>query len=149
MKYCFLFGFLLALVWWSVKRFGPVARSAVESVLPASIFKIVNGVLFKPIAMLKHVHPSLFMNGMITWAPYNLSFWTGGFYVSVAFMYYLRRYKTAWWEKYNYVLSAGLSGGMAFSAVIISSPCNITPRMLFGGATPSTTIPLTEVLTQG
>ncbi|KAJ2966614.1 hypothetical protein NQ176_g10065 [Zarea fungicola] len=34
-------------------------------------------------------------------------------------MWYLRRYKTAWWEKYNYVLSAALTGGVAFSAIII------------------------------
>ncbi|KAJ3499348.1 hypothetical protein NLG97_g394 [Lecanicillium saksenae] len=118
-KYCFLLGFLLAIVWWTVKRFGPKLRSGVKSVLPAGVFRIVNAVLFKPISWLKHVHPSLVFNGMLGWAPTNLSYWTGGLYMSIAFMWYLRRYKLAWWEKYNYVLAAGLQGGVAFSAIII------------------------------
>ena len=119
MKYCFLLGFLLALVWWSTKRFGSIVRESARSVLPAAIFKPVNAVFFVPISWLKHVHPSLIFNGMLFWAPLNLSYFTGGLYVSFAFMYYLRRYKTAWWEKYNYVLSAALSAGVAFSAIII------------------------------
>lgn len=88
-------------------------------VLPSAIFNPLNMVLFKPISWLKHVHPSLLVNGMISWAPWNLSYYTSGFYVSLTFMYYMKRYKLAWWEKYNYVMSAGLTGGMAFSAIII------------------------------
>lgn len=34
-------------------------------------------------------------------------------------MYYMKRYKLAWWEKYNYVMSSALTGGMTFSAIII------------------------------
>lgn len=59
------------------------------------------------------------MNGMILWAPKNLSYWIGSVYVAFAFMWYVKRYKTAWWEKYNYILSAALTGGVAFSAIII------------------------------
>ncbi|XWX02402.1 hypothetical protein V2A60_010439 [Cordyceps javanica] len=118
-KYCFLLGFLLALVWWTVKRFGPRVRAAAKATLPAGIFGLLNMGLFVPISWLKHVHPSLVFNGMIGWAPTNLSYWIGGVYVSIAFMWYLKRYKLAWWEKYNYVLAAGLQGGVAFSAIII------------------------------
>jgi hypothetical protein len=56
---------------------------------------------------------------MLWWAPLNLSYFTTGLYFSVAFMYYLKRYKTAWWEKYNYVLAAAFQGGVAFSGLII------------------------------
>jgi hypothetical protein len=128
MKYCFLLGFLLAIFWWVVKRLGPAVRAASQNALPAGAFNLLNAVAFKPISMFKHIHPSLIMNGMITWAPYNLTFWTGGFYTSFAFMYYLRRYKTAWWEKYNYVLSAGFTGGMAFSAIIIFFAVQYYPK---------------------
>ncbi|KND86496.1 Oligopeptide transporter 2 [Tolypocladium ophioglossoides CBS 100239] len=119
MKYCFLLGFLLSLVWWTTKRFGSHVREACRAALPVTIFKPLNAVIFIPISWLKHVHPSLVMNGMLLWAPTNLTYFTGGFYVSFAFMYYLKRYKTAWWEKYNYVLSAALTGGVAFSGIII------------------------------
>ncbi|KAK1751536.1 oligopeptide transporter 2 [Echria macrotheca] len=119
MQYCFLLGFLLALVWWAGKRFGGYVREAARKVMPGVIFKPINLVLFTPIAWLKHVHPSLIFNGMLFWAPLNMTYFTGGLYVSFVFMYYLRRYKTAWWEKYNYVLAAALTGGVAFSAIII------------------------------
>lgn len=127
MKYCFLFGFLFAIFWWAVKRFGSYIREAVRGAVPAAIFKPLNAVFFTPISWLKHVHPSLIFNGMLYWAPYNLSYWTGGFYFSFYFMYYLRRYKTAWWEKYNYVLSAALSGGVAFSGIIIFFAVQFNP----------------------
>jgi OPT family small oligopeptide transporter len=118
-KYCFLLGFLLALGWWSIKRMGPRVRSGAKSILPAGIFGVLNLVLFKPISWMKHVHPSLVMNGMITWAPRNLSFWIASIYPAFIFMYWIKRYKTAWWEKYTYILQAALTGGVAFSAIII------------------------------
>lgn len=130
MQYCFLFGFLLALVWWSAKRFGGHAHKAAKNTLPAAIFKPLDLVVFTPISWLKHVHPSLVFNGLLQWAPVNLTYWTGGFYVSFFFMYYLRRYKTAWWEKYNYVLAAGLTGGVAFSGIIIFFAVQYHPKDL-------------------
>lgn len=65
-------------------------------------------------------NPILFCYGIINfYAPYNLSYATGGMYVSFAFMWYLRNRYTSWFEKYTYVLSAGLSAGVAISAIII------------------------------
>ena len=130
MKYCFLLGFLLSLVWWGTKRFGGRVRNAIEGVLPSAVFAPLNLLIFTPISWLKHVHPSLIFNGMLFWAPLNLTYFTGGFYVSFAFMYYLKRYKTAWWEKYNYVLSAALTGGVAFSGIIIFFAVQYHPKTL-------------------
>ncbi|KAJ6447191.1 Oligopeptide transporter 2 [Purpureocillium lavendulum] len=119
LKYCFLLGFILAIVWWCVKNYGPHVREACRGALATPVFNFLNMVVFKPISWLKHVHPSLVLNGFLPWAPTNLSYLIGAIYISIIFQYYLRRYKTAWWEKYNYVLSAALGGGMAFSAIII------------------------------
>lgn len=130
MKYTFLLGFLLALVWWSIKRFGSKVRQAFKNALPSAVFAPINTVIFTPISWLKHVHPSLIFNGMLFWAPINLTYFTGGFYISFAFMYYLRRYKTAWWEKYNYVLSAALTGGVAFSGIIIFFAVQYHPKSI-------------------
>ncbi|UKZ81692.1 hypothetical protein TrVFT333_009464 [Trichoderma virens FT-333] len=127
-KYTFLLGFLLALVWWGLKRFGSYIRAACKAALPAVIFRPINAVIFTPISWLKHVHPSLVFNGMLLWAPLNLTYFTGGLYFSFAFMYYLKRYKTAWWEKYNYVLSAALTGGVAFSGIIIFFAVQYHPK---------------------
>ncbi|KAH0362579.1 OPT-domain-containing protein, partial [Aureobasidium melanogenum] len=99
MKYMFLLGALLAVFWWSVKRYGSFIRSVAQAKLD--------------------VHPSLVINGFLYWAPLNLTYFTSAVYMSFGFMFYLRRYKTAWWEKYNYVLFAALSAGVAFSGIII------------------------------
>lgn len=130
MKYCFLLGFLLAVVWWTIKHFGSYFRSVLRSALPDAVFTPLNVLIFNPISYLQHVHPSLIINGMLSWAPYNLTYYTGGFYISFVFMYYLRRYKTAWWEKYNYVLPAALTGGVAFSAILISFAVHYHPMKL-------------------
>ncbi|KAI5200374.1 hypothetical protein AUEXF2481DRAFT_43913 [Aureobasidium subglaciale EXF-2481] len=119
MKYMFLLGFLLALVWWFIKRYGPVMRSKVHATLPTSIFRPLDLIVFTPISWLQSVHPALVINGMLSWAPLNLSYYTSAVYMSFGFMYYLRLYKTSWWEKYNYVLAAALSAGVAFSGIII------------------------------
>lgn len=119
MKYTFLFGFLLGLAWWTTKRFGPRVREAARASLPTALFAPLNYAVFTPLSWLKFTHPSLVITGFLNWAPYNLSQIWGGMYFSFAFMWYLRKYKTAWWEKYNYVLSAALGAGVAFSGVII------------------------------
>jgi OPT family small oligopeptide transporter len=119
MKYMFLLGFLLALVWWSVKRYGSSLRNVARSRLSPAVFRPIDLLFFKPISWLRDVHPSLIINGFLWWAPLNLTYFTGAVYMSFGFMYYLRRYKTAWWEKYNYVLAAALNAGVALSGVII------------------------------
>lgn len=119
LKYTFLLGFLLGLTWWAVKNYGSVVRGAAKSSLPNGLYTAIDMVLFTPISWLYNVHPSLIFNGALFWAPTNLSYFTTGLYVSFGFNYYLRRYKTAWWERYNYVLSAALDGGVAFAGLII------------------------------
>ncbi|KAI7266467.1 OPT-domain-containing protein [Hortaea werneckii] len=119
MKWAFLLGFLLALVWWAVKHFGVYVQDWFRNHLPGTVYKPLNTLVFTPVSWLKFVHPSLLINGNLSWAPKNLTYFTNGLYLSFAFMFYLRRYKTAWFEKYNYVISAALTGGVAFSAIII------------------------------
>ncbi|TIA67634.1 hypothetical protein D6C83_01876 [Aureobasidium pullulans] len=109
----------LALGWWLIKRYGPLIRNAAQAKLPSVIFKPLDLIVFTPISWLRDVHPSLVINGFLNYAPLNLTYYTSALYVSFGFMYYLRRYKTAWWEKYNYVLAAALSAGVALSGIII------------------------------
>ncbi|PVH13552.1 OPT family small oligopeptide transporter [Candidozyma duobushaemuli] len=94
-QWCFLIGFLLAFPCWALKRY---------------YGRTVFG---------KYFHPIVFTVGMMIYAPYNLSYSTPGMILAVVFMYYLRKTKTAWWEKYNYLLAGGIGGGIAFSSIII------------------------------
>lgn len=93
LQYTFLIGALLAVVCIAIKRFFPKQT--------------------------KYFQPTLIIGGMLIYAPNNLAYVMPGWYVNYAFMSYIKNRFAAWWEKYNYVLSAGLDSGLAFSAVII------------------------------
>ncbi|KAK9246611.1 OPT oligopeptide transporter protein-domain-containing protein [Lipomyces tetrasporus] len=74
LKWCFLIGFVVALVFWIMRR--------------------------KYTAALRYVHPVLLISGVCQWGEnYNLSHYTPGLY--------------------NYVLTSGLTAGVAFSALFI------------------------------
>ncbi|KAK9462057.1 OPT oligopeptide transporter protein-domain-containing protein [Lipomyces oligophaga] len=69
---------------------------------------------------LKYFHPVVFMSGMNRFgATYNVAYFTPGFYCSFVFMYFIRKRYLAWWTKYNYILSSGLTAGMAYSGILI------------------------------
>ncbi|KAK9462308.1 OPT oligopeptide transporter protein-domain-containing protein [Lipomyces oligophaga] len=68
----------------------------------------------------KAVNPSLIGSGCAIWGgTYNLSYYIPGLYCAIVFMWYLRKYYTAWWTKYNYILTSGLSAGVAFAGIIM------------------------------
>ncbi|KAK9431387.1 OPT oligopeptide transporter protein-domain-containing protein, partial [Lipomyces doorenjongii] len=69
---------------------------------------------------MKTVHPVLIISGCAFWGwSYNLTYYIVGLYAAFAFMFYIRRYYTAWWTKYNYILTSGLSAGVAFSGIVV------------------------------
>ncbi|VVT54355.1 uncharacterized protein SAPINGB_P004034 [Magnusiomyces paraingens] len=116
--------FFSASVFWGV--IGP--RRIFDGLYPVLRWCfLIGGLLPFPIAFLRrrfprytrYVHPTLILGGMLGYAPYNLSYFTGGLYFAVLFNYYLRTRYQLWWEKYNYVLSASLTTGVALSAIII------------------------------
>ncbi|CAI5756014.1 unnamed protein product [Candida verbasci] len=94
LRWCFLIGFLLAFPAIAFKKYGPRR-------------------------IVKCIEPSIIIAGFIQWAPYNLSYYIPGLYASFAFMFYIRRKYEAWWQKYNYLVSTGVNGGIAFSSIII------------------------------
>ncbi|KAK9322179.1 OPT oligopeptide transporter protein-domain-containing protein [Lipomyces orientalis] len=69
---------------------------------------------------LKKVHPVLVLAGISRWgSSYNLSYYTPGLYLSVIFMFFIRRRYLSWWTKYNYILTSALSAGVAFCGILI------------------------------
>ncbi|KAK9464709.1 OPT oligopeptide transporter protein-domain-containing protein [Lipomyces arxii] len=67
-----------------------------------------------------YVHPVLLLNGLSKWGQsYNLSQYTPGLIAGYIFNYHLKRNYEMWWTKYNYILTSGLSAGIAFSGMFI------------------------------
>lgn len=75
-----------------------------------------------------YFQPILIIGGLLSYAPYNMSYYTMGMYFSIFFMWYLRKHYLLWWEKYNYLLSSSLTAGVAFSAVIIFFSVQYHPK---------------------
>lgn len=110
MKYMFLLGAVAGFFFWFV-----------QYKLPELLIKKLPNRKEQILSMqhtLKLFNPVVFIGGVLNFAPYNLSYATGGLYVSFLFSWIKRRY-SAWWSKYTYVLDAGLITGIAFSAIII------------------------------
>ncbi|KAF5115965.1 hypothetical protein DV495_005157 [Geotrichum candidum] len=76
----------------------------------------------------RYFQPTLIIGGLFSYAPYNLTYHTVGMYISWGFMHHIRRRYLAWWEKYTYVLSASLTAGVAFSAIIIFFAVQYHPK---------------------
>ncbi|KAK9476496.1 OPT oligopeptide transporter protein-domain-containing protein [Lipomyces japonicus] len=87
--------------------------------------------LIKRYDFFQFVQPVVFLGGFVRWgSTYNLSYFTGGFYMSWIFMYYIRRRYLAWWTKFNYVLSSALTAGVAFSGILIFLALQYHPKKL-------------------
>ncbi|KAF2116458.1 OPT oligopeptide transporter [Lophiotrema nucula] len=68
---------------------------------------------------LRNIHPPALFYGGIQYAPYNISYlWPCVIASWVSHIYFKRRY-TAFWSKYNYIVSAAFSSGVAIAAIII------------------------------
>ncbi|EER36148.1 hypothetical protein CTRG_00888 [Candida tropicalis MYA-3404] len=94
LEWCFLIGFLLAFPCIALKRWGPKK-------------------------WVRNFEPSIIVGGFLIYAPYNLSYYIPGLYASFTFMHYIRKRYEAWWQKYNYILSTGLTAGVAFCSIIM------------------------------
>lgn len=72
-----------------------------------------------PPTLARYFNPTVILGGFLVFAPYNLSYYTAGLYLSYAFMYYIKTHYLLWWEKYNYILTSALSAGVAFLAILL------------------------------
>lgn len=89
----FLIGLLLPLVPWLLHRF-----------YPSKIWPFINIPIILYVA-----GPGFYQNTIIT-----------PFLVNLFFNFYLFRYHSDWWKKYNYVLAAAINGSVALCVLIIT-----------------------------
>lgn len=106
LKWCFLIGFLLTFPCYI-------------------IFRII------PKKYRKWWQPAIIIGSILNYfAPYNLSYFIGGFYLCLLFMVYLKKNYLAWWEKYNYLTTAGMTSGLALSSIILFFAVQYHPKDL-------------------
>jgi OPT family small oligopeptide transporter len=68
---------------------------------------------------IRQIHPVVFATGPLNMGPYNFRFMWPAVPVAWLSWIYVRNRFLAFWSKYNFVLSAAFSAGIAISAIII------------------------------
>ncbi len=133
-KWCFLLGLGIAVVFLLGQGLGPKYLPGLKERLRGRMrpetFAVLDKTVFPLVASLLWLNPILVIQGVQHWAPSNLSYKTPGFILSFIFMYWLPKRRLAWWEKYNYVLSAALTAGVAISALIMFFAVGYNPIKL-------------------
>lgn len=133
-KWCFLIGIVIALVFLAGQHLGPKylpgVRETLRKKLPLRSFNALECSVFPFVGSLQWLNPVLIIQGIQHWAPSNLSYKTPGIILSFIFMYWLPRHRLAWWQRYNYILSAGLTAGVAISALVIFFAVQYEPKPL-------------------
>lgn len=123
LKWCFLIGFGISVLFLVTQYYGPLYLPGVKEKLRVKMrprmFELLDKTLFPFVASLLWLNPILIIQGIQHWAPSNLAYKTPGMILSFIFMYLLPRRNLAWWEKYTYLLSSALTAGVAVSALIM------------------------------
>jgi len=68
---------------------------------------------------LRQFHPVAFWYGPLAWAPYSFSYAMPSIPIALLSWVYIRSRYLAFWSKYNFVLSAAFSAGIAISGTIM------------------------------
>lgn len=133
-KWCFLIGAAIAVMFLLGQGLGPRYLPGVRETLRGRLsprrFASLDRTLFRFVASLMWLNPVLVIEGIQNWAPSNLAYKTPGFILNLVFMYWLPRHRLAWWSKYNYVLSAALTAGLAVSALVMFFAVGYHPKSL-------------------
>lgn len=111
MKWMFLLGALLGVLFYLLQVTLPAFLAKKYPSKEKTIDKIRRQLLY--------INPIIVCGGFMAWAPYNLSYRTGGLYLALLFNMYIKSRYLAWWKKYAYILEAGMGTGIAICAIII------------------------------
>jgi hypothetical protein len=68
---------------------------------------------------LRQIHPIAIIYGALYWAPYNLSYVIPSIPIGWFSWIWLKNRYLGFWSKYNFVLSASFSSGIAIAAIIM------------------------------
>ncbi|KAK3356683.1 OPT oligopeptide transporter [Lasiosphaeria hispida] len=69
--------------------------------------------------IIRQFHPVAFWYGPLSWAPYSFSYAMPSIPIALLSWVYIRKRYLAFWSKYNFVLSAAFSAGIAIAGIIM------------------------------
>lgn len=118
--------FTAAVTWGTVgpaRQFGAGGPySALLVGFPLGIFIVLAfwglGKLFPKSSFVRTCHPVILISGALFWAPYNLTYFIPAISIAWYSWHFVRTRYLPFWSKYNYVLSAAFSAGVALSSLI-------------------------------
>lgn len=111
LKWCFLIGAVIAVLFYSVQYYIP---SLISKYYPER--KVAMDRLSE---RLGKINPVVINIGLLSFAPGNFSYYIGGVYLAAAWTLYIKKRYRDWWSKYTYVGVAAIDVGIALSAIII------------------------------
>lgn len=111
LKWCFLIGVVVALIFYAVQYTIPqlIAKRYPERKVQMQRLS----------ERLGKINPVVINAGILGFAPGNLMYTTGGVYLAAVWTLYIKKRYRTWWTKYTYVAVAGVNVGLALSAIII------------------------------
>lgn len=109
MRYCFLFGAVYPIPFWILRKFLPVLvqKSGIDS--KTRRFYWLGGL------WLQHVNEVVMLLASMNWAPYNITYFIGDFYICILFQKIIKEKYGKWWNRYAYLLVSALSNGYGWA----------------------------------
>jgi OPT family oligopeptide transporter len=119
--------YFLSSVLWGVigprRIFGPGAPynvvtwfAPVGLVLPLVVFAAARR---WPRSAWRNVNAPVLLAGQLGWAPYNWTYMQGSLVLALFFNGFLKRRRTAWWQRYAYVLSASFTAAIGVAGLVM------------------------------
>jgi OPT family oligopeptide transporter len=118
---------------------GPQRQFGTKSIYHPELYAIIVGAIlpipfwlwerWRPGSIARYINTPLILNGVMFIPPATGINYSSWFTVGLVFQYFIRRYRFAWWSKFNYVTSAAMdSGERAFLAVDVGLVLMILTR---------------------
>jgi len=118
--------FTASIIWGLI---GPQRQFGSSSIYHPELYAMIFGALIPfpfwlwqrrfPKTRLKYISMPVVINGVSQIPPATGINYSSWFLVAFIFQYLVRRYRFAWWSKFNYVLSAALDSGTVISVLFI------------------------------
>lgn len=110
LKWCFLIGAVVALIFYGIQYTIPQMIAKYYPERKVQMQRLSE--------RLGKINPVVINTGILSFAPGNFSYSIGGVYLAAAWTLYIKKRYRDWWSKYTYVGVAGINVGIALSAII-------------------------------
>lgn len=111
LRYCFLIGVFYPLPFWFGRKYMPRIAAYLGLSKGTKAFYWI-GCLW-----LNKVNEVVILVATVSWAPTNLTYYLGDFYICVLFQTFIKRLFPEWWKTYAYLLISSLGNGYGYAGL--------------------------------